>query len=191
MQKNGALPTSEEKKVIQLIVFLAGNEEFGVPIYAVREIIKMSPITPIPDSPDFIRGIINVRGEIVTVIDVKARFSLPPNKNNDPKHIVVTKQEEGLFGLVVDEVIEVLRIGQNDIKPAPTLVTKVNRKYIDGVVTHNDRLIILLDLNCVLSQKDLVQLSSQTKARRKKNKIKPIEVGNLPVKKTQNGNNRK
>jgi len=162
----------EDQPLIQLIVFIAGNEEFGVPIDSVREIIKVGAITPIPDSPGYIKGIINVRGEIVTALDIKKRFSLTAKKNVEIKHIIVTKQEDGLFGLMVDEVIEVLRIKQSEIKPPPALITKIHKKYVTGVVTHDERLIILLDLAKVLAQKDLLISADDTKNLKLKNKVK-------------------
>lgn len=145
--------------VIQLIVFRAGDEEFGIKIEMVREIIKAAMITPIPESPDFIKGIINVRGEIVTAIDIKSRFSLPHTKELEPKHIVVTKKGDTLFGLIVDEVIEVLRIKPTEIKSTPSLIDEINEKYVKGIISHENRLIILLDLDQVLSQEDLINIS--------------------------------
>lgn len=161
----------EGKTVIQLIVFRAGEEEFGVKIDAVREIIKMGVITPIPESPDFIRGIVNVRGEIVTAIDVKSRFDLKTKENVEAKHIVVTKQGENLFGLIVDEVIEVLRIMKKDIQSTPSVLDRMNEKYVSGIVSRDNRLIILLDLDQVLSYQELVNLSHLKKA--KDLKVKP------------------
>ncbi len=156
---------ANEKSVMQLIVFRAGSEEFGVKIDAVREIIKIGLITPIPESPDFIRGIINVRGEIVTAIDVKSRFDLPQTDTVEAKHIVVTKQNENLFGLIVDEVIEVLRIMKKDIKATPALIDTINEKYVSGIVSHDNRLIILLDLDQVFSYQELVSLSHLKKTK--------------------------
>lgn len=166
---------TEGKTVIQLIVFRAGNEEFGVKIDAVREIIKIDVITPIPESPDFIKGIINVRGEIVTAIDIKSRFDLNEPDTVEAKHIVVTKQGENLFGLIVDEVIEVLRIMKKDIKPTPSLLDKINEKYVSGIISHDNRLIILLDLDQVLSYKELVNLSHLKRAKDYEVKEKPNE----------------
>ncbi len=148
--------------LIQLIVFHAGDEEFAVPISAVREIIKNGTITPIPNVFDFIKGIINVRSEIVTIIDIGTRFSLPKKENVQPKHIVVTKQEDTLFGLLVDEVVEVLRIRPEDIQPPPSLITKMYEKYIDSVVALNDRLIVILDISKILSLKEFTQIYKQT-----------------------------
>lgn len=148
-----------EGKIVQMIVFKLGDEEFGADIDQVREIIRKGMVTPIPDSPDFISGVTNVRGEIAVVIDLKNRFFLPPKKGVEEKHIVMSEQDKNLFGLMVDEVIEVLRIPQSEIKTTPGLVTKIDRVYISGVVTIENRLIIMLDLTKVLSEEELEKLS--------------------------------
>jgi len=149
----------EEGEIIQLIVFSLGDEEFGADIAQVREIIRRSVVTPIPDSPDFIKGVTNVRGEIAVVIDLKKRFLLRAKKEVDEKHIVMTEQDKNLFGLMVDEVTEVLRIPLEDIKSTPELVTRIDRVYISGVLTLDNRLIIMLDLQKVLSEEELTKLS--------------------------------
>lgn len=149
----------QEGKIIQMIIFHLGDEEFGTNIDQVREIIRRGPITPIPDSPDFIQGVTNVRGEIAVVIDLKQRFSLPGKKDVEEKHIVMTEQDKNLFGLMVDEVTEVLRIPESDIKITPELVTRIDRIYISGVLTIENRLIMMLDLTKVLSEEELAKLS--------------------------------
>jgi len=157
MQKNERLveQSSTPQDLKQLIVFKSGNEEFGIAIDDVREIIKASTVTPIPNSPAFVKGLISVRGEIVTVIDIKSRFSLLDKSETESKHIVVTKQDDNLFGIIVDEVIEVLRIKSIDINPPPSLIEEIKEDYVRGVVTYNGRLIIILDLNRVLSQAEM------------------------------------
>ena len=149
----------EKGKIIQLIVFHLGDEEFGADIAQVREIIRRGAVTPIPDSPDFIKGVTNVRGEIAVVIDLKRRFFLRLNKDVEEKHIVMTEQDKNLFGLMVDEVSEVLRIPQAEIKTTPELVTRIDRVYISGVLTLENRLIMVLDLQKVLSEEELEKLS--------------------------------
>lgn len=156
-QKRSA--SEEESPIIQLIVFNLGDEEYGANINQVREIIRTGNITPIPDSPDFIKGVSNVRGEIPVIIDLKERFFLPIKGDVDNKHIVMTERDKSIFGLLVDEVTEVLRIPQTDIKPAPEIVTRVDREYVNGVITLDDRLIILLDLHKVLSPEELARLT--------------------------------
>jgi purine-binding chemotaxis protein CheW len=156
----------EEDKVIQLIVFKLADEEFGADIDQVREIIRRTVITPIPDSPDFIKGVTNVRGEIAVVINLKSRFFLPAREGLEERHIVMTEQEKNLFGLMVDEVTEVLRMPRGAIKTTPELVTRIDRVYISGVITINNRLIMLLDLAKVLSEAELKKLSEVGARRR-------------------------
>ncbi|MFH1653125.1 MAG: chemotaxis protein CheW [Pseudomonadota bacterium] len=152
-------PYSAEAQLEQLIIFRLGEDEFGVRIDEVREIIKAGSITPIPDSPEFIRGIINVRGEVIITVDLKSRFFLHLKRKIENLHIIVTREERNPFGLLVDEVTEVMRLPKSDIKDTPGLVTKIHEDYVVGVVTHENRLIILLDLKKVLSENELVKLT--------------------------------
>lgn len=145
----------QEQQIVQLIVFHLEDEEFGVPISEVREIIATGPVTPIPNSPKFIVGVINVRGEVPVVINLKERFGLRMKKEIESKHIVLTEQYKNLFGLLVDEVTEVLRVEENTISKAPELVTRIHEDYVRGVLTIDNRLILLLDLSKVLSEEDL------------------------------------
>ena len=156
----------EEAKIVQLIVFSLGEQEFGAEIDQVREIIRVGLITPMPDSPDFIKGVTNVRGEITVAIDLKAFFFLHTNQEVGNKHIVITEQEKNLFGLMVDEVTEVLRIPGTEIKPPPEVVTRIAKKYISGLVTLDNRLIVLLDLTRVLSEEQLARLAEVSQRRR-------------------------
>ncbi|MBU1128982.1 MAG: chemotaxis protein CheW [Candidatus Omnitrophica bacterium] len=148
-----------EEKIIQLIVFHLGDEEFGADIAQVREIIRKGSVTPIPDSPDFIEGVSNVRGEIAVVIDLKRRFFLDEKKHIEERHIIMTELDKNLFGLIVDEVTEVLRIHEQEIMITPEIVTRIDKAYISGVLTIDERLIIMLDLKKVLSEEELEKLS--------------------------------
>ena len=167
-EKSAPLSPAEKQALIQLIVFRIGDEEFGIPIGAVQEIIKVGTITPIPDSPDFIKGLINVRGEIVAIIDVRARFFLTELEET-PRHIVIAKSNENFFGLLVDEVIEVLRIEESDIKLPPKLMTKLNEEYVQGVITHDGRLIMLLDVEQVFSEDELARLAETHRLKQDEN----------------------
>jgi purine-binding chemotaxis protein CheW len=159
MEKTAASQSSQDiQKLKQLIVFRVADEEFGVPIETVQEIIKMGMVTPIPDSPEFIKGLINVRGDIVAIIDLRARFFLSV-KEEISKHIIIAKQAENVYGLMVAEVIEILRIQEEEVKPPPHLMTKIHEEYVQGVITHEGRLIILLDIDLVLSEQELVRLA--------------------------------
>jgi len=186
LQKNRQKVEKERRKegnIIQLIVFNLGDEEYGASIDQVREIIRTRVITPIPNSPDFIDGLTNVRGEIAVVIDLKNRFFLPTKKEIKEKHIIMTEQDKNLFGLKVDEVTEVLRIPETDIKAAPELATKVDTDYMRGVLTIENRLIIMLDLQNVLSEEELAKLSEiRIKHRKIIEKVKEKDVKAKEVK---------
>lgn len=158
--------TAEETKIVQIIVFKLGGDEYAANIDQVTEIITVGPIAPVPDSPDFIKGVANVRGDIIVAIGLRSRFSMHTGEEVQARHAIITEQDNNLYGLMVDEVTEVLRIPETDIKPAPKLVTQIDGRYIPGVVTREDRLIILLDLEKVLSAEELVKLSEFAKWQR-------------------------
>ena len=174
-------PITPEAERIQLVVFSLEDESFGADINQVREIVRVGMVTPIPDSPNFIRGVTNIRGEIIIVIDLKERFFLPVKKPVESKHIVITGQEGNLYGLLVDEVTEVLRIPRTEIKTTPHLITKIDRTYISGVVTLENRLIMLLDFKKVLSEEDLNKLSRMVLARREIRPEEPVSEEALPA----------
>jgi len=153
MPESADSQTREEgADIVELIVFRLGDEEFSAAIDQVREVITKGVITPVPDSPPFVTGVTNVRGEVTLVVDLRARFGLPMAPDVESKHIVITRQERNLFGLMADEVTQVLRIPRSQIKPAPEPVTKTESEHIKGVLTIENRLILLLDLDRLLSE---------------------------------------
>lgn len=175
---------TKEQNLVQLIVFTLGEEEFGVRIDDVREIIRTKTIIPIPDSPEFIKGIINVRGEVIMVIDLKSRFFLYTKQEMESRHIIITREEKSPFGLLVSEVTEVLRIPQERIKKAPGLVTRIREKYLSGVLTLDDRMIIILELKEVLSEDELVNLAKLQRKHRETETAGSTEVKEYPREQT-------
>lgn len=146
-----------EGKIAQLIVFRLADQDFGIPIGDVREIIRSAAVTPVPGAPEPVKGLINVRGEIAATIDLRRRFGLPPGKSLQSKHFVITAQGKDLFALMVDEVVEVLRINANEIKRSPAVSVKIEPDFVMGVVTRGNRLIIALDLAKLLSEEPLAR----------------------------------
>jgi purine-binding chemotaxis protein CheW len=127
-----------ETKVVpmeQLVTFELDKEEYASIITDLREIIRIPEITPIPGAPEFIRGILNLRGQIVMVIDLEKRFHLKREHPAEPKHIIIAEVEDSVFGITVDEVTGVLRVPQTTIKTTPQLITsKIHAEYLKGVV---------------------------------------------------------
>lgn len=164
------------EKLRQFVVFALGGEEYGVNIQDVREIVKTGEITMVPNAPEFIRGIINLRGKIVVVIDLEKRFLLQREEEYTGKHIIIAEIGESTYGMMVDEVTEVLRMPEKDIKPAPPIITKkINVDYLMGVGSVEERLLILLDLVKVLSEEELIELSETGGKHYRKIKTKKVE----------------
>ena len=149
----------EQDSERQLVVFDLAGEAYGVNIETVREIIRMQTITAVPDTPDFIEGIINLRGSVNPVVDLRKRFSLNVQEETSETRIVVVDIGGEDIGVVVDAVNEVLRITGDSVVPPSSLVTTEDSYYIDGIAKVEDRLLILLDLDRLLSTSDLAAAS--------------------------------
>ncbi len=148
------------KEEVQLVVFKIGDEEFGVEINQVREIVKLVSITRMPKAPVFIEGVVNLRGQIITVIDLAKRLDLPSTGRTDATRIMVVEVGDDIVGMIVDSVSEVLRLSADNIEDTPSLIeTEVHEQYLRGVGKSEDRLLILLDLNEVLSTDEIKHIS--------------------------------
>ncbi|SFM61208.1 chemotaxis protein CheW [Methanolobus profundi] len=143
-------------ELLQMVVFQLGGEEFGVEIMKVQEIIRMPEITQIPQSPEFVEGVINLRGRIIVVINLDKRFNLVSKEEDEHSRIIVVEIGDHVVGMIVDSVNEVLRIPASSVDPAPELVmSNVSKEYITGVGKMDDRLLILLDLGKVMGKKEV------------------------------------
>lgn len=145
-------------KEIQLVVFRLAKEEYGVDIQQVREIIKVIDITRVPKAPEFIEGVINLRGQITPVMDLRKRLDLPELERGEETRIIIIEIGKNVVGMIVDAVTEVHRLPEKNIDPTPTISTEVGAEFINGVGKLGDRLLILLDLKKVLSKKEEKQL---------------------------------
>jgi len=135
----------------QLVVFELSRESYGVDIGAVNTIIRMQPITHVPRAPEFVEGVINLRGSIVPVIDLRKRFGLDSQEETKASRIVVVETAVGLVGMVVDAVTETLSLSREAIKPPSSVVTTTESHYLRGVAKLQERLIILLAIEKLLS----------------------------------------
>lgn len=143
---------------LQIVGFRIGRETFGVPISLVHEIVRVPEITSVPDSPGFVEGVINLRGKIISVVDLRKRFGETITPVNRKNRILVTAVEGKLVGLIVDAASEVLKISENDIGPPPGVFSEDEVHYVTGVGKHQGRLIILIDLNKILQKGELRRL---------------------------------
>jgi purine-binding chemotaxis protein CheW len=152
---------SKATALLQLVVFELGSEEFGVEIMNVQEIIRMPEMTQIPHSPDFVEGVINLRGRIIVVVNLSKRFNMRSKATDENSRIIVVEIGNAVVGMIVDSVNEVLRIPASNVEPAPELVTsKVSRNYLKGVGKIDKRLLILLDLVRVMTVEEVDEITN-------------------------------
>ena len=145
----------QDDELMQLVTFSIGEEEFGVDILKVQEIIRTMEITKVPKAPDFVEGVINLRGKVIPIIDLRRRFGLSSKEHDKHTRIIVIEINNMIVGFVVDSVSEVLRIPASTVEPPPAVVAGMESEYISGVGKLQDRLLILLDLDRLLSNDDL------------------------------------
>ena len=148
---------------VQIVAFFLENEEFAVEIGKVREVLKLVRITPLPRSYNYIEGVINLRGDIIPVVDLRKRFGLTTEKKrDDSSRIIIVELDDNDIGLIVDSVTEVIRISQDLIQLPPSNVAGARTDLIQGVGKINDRLLIILNLEKILSTEEQLTLDEVT-----------------------------
>ena len=154
-QKLSSEPShSPALQLLQIVSFKVGDEEFGLDILSVQEIIRLQDLTRVPNSPDFVDGVINLRGKVIPVIALRKRFGLPEQDHDKQTRIVVLEIKSIVVGLIVDSVSEVLRIPASAVVPPPRLGT-IEQEFVAGVGKLEDRLLILLDVERIVSVPNL------------------------------------
>ncbi|WP_404450090.1 chemotaxis protein CheW [Sutcliffiella horikoshii] len=138
------------EKKLKLIVFELQKEEYAIPVQQVRSIEKLLPITRVPNVPPHIKGVINLRGVITPIVDLRTRFDLKEKIHTDASRIIITLVDEQEVGFIVDAANDVIDITEETIEPAPEVVGSVENKYVQGVVKIDKRLFVCLDLNEIL-----------------------------------------
>lgn len=146
-QRSAGSDKSEGQSVYHLVTFTLAKEEYGVEINSVQEIIRATDITPVPGAPAHVRGVINLRGKIIPVVDLRKRFGLPEMEESDVQRIVVAELADKRLGMLVDSVSQVIKISSTIVEEIPEEATGVAENYIKGVGKLDERLIIILDLN--------------------------------------------
>lgn len=153
----------QDEVTTQFVVFSIGKEDYCVDILKVQEIIRMVEVTWLPRKPAFIIGVINLRGEIIPVVDLRLKFGLPKKEYNKFTRILIAQLGEKLVGMVVDGVEEVLTLGQSQIEKEPEMLSSGQKSdYIDGIAKVNEQVFIILDITRVLSEEDVISLADIT-----------------------------
>ncbi len=139
----------------QFVVFKVGIEEYAIPILKVNEIIRLKgiTITEVPNTQKYVLGIINLRGEVIPIIDLRMKFNMPQKEMDDSNRIIIVNIEDKSIGLMVDSVSEVAHIEQEDITQPPEEISDINSRYITGVAKYKDRIFIILDIDIITNDK--------------------------------------
>jgi purine-binding chemotaxis protein CheW len=156
MQNNSS--KGAEDPILQWVTFRLDNESYGINVMQVQEVLRHTEIAPVPGAPSYVLGIINLRGNVVTVIDTRQRFGLTPAPITDNTRIVIIEADKQVVGILVDSVAEVVYLRQSEIETAPNVGTDESAKFIQGVCNKNDELLILVDLEKMMSEDEWAEL---------------------------------
>lgn len=149
---------------LQLVTFWVGGEEFGVDVLSVHEILRHQPVTAVPGAPAFVQGVIDVRGALVPIIDLRHRFGAPSAEVDGETRMVLVRFEEERLGLVVDAVTEVLRVPESAVSAPPRYFRGIASEYLRGIVRLEGRIVILIDMDLVLSSEERIALQASGEA---------------------------
>jgi len=149
---------SNNDAVIQLVTFRLQDETYGINVTQVREVLRVTEIAPVPGAPTYVLGIINLRGNVVTVIDTRNRFGLMSHEIDDASRIVIIESEDQVVGILVDSVAEVVELRQSEIDSAPSVGSDESSRYIQGVATRDRDLLIVVDLKRLLTEEEWAEM---------------------------------
>jgi len=140
------------EEVLQFVTFTLNNEEYAVDILSVQEINRITEITKIPNSPDYVEGVVNLRGKVIPVINLRKKFSFEEKLIDDTSRIIIMDIQDITYGVIVDAVSEVLRVPSSTVEPTPPMSSEANSKFIKGLAKLDGRLIILIDIDNLIDE---------------------------------------
>lgn len=149
-----------EDQVSQWVTFSLDQETYGINVMNVQEVLPCAEIAPVPGAPPFVLGIINLRGNVVTVIDTRMRFGLGPLPEENKARVVVIEADNQIAGILVDSVSEVIEVRRSEIDTAPSVGNEDSSRYIYGVVSRDNHLLILVDVNKLLTREEWADISA-------------------------------
>ncbi len=149
------IATKKEVTEGKFLTFVLGSEVYGIEILKVREIIKLMDITTVPRTPDYMKGVINLRGKVIPIVDLRSKFSMPEIEHTQETCIIVAEVNQTSIGIIVDSVSEVSNINSGEIEETPHLGQDIDTNFILGLGKTKERIVILLDIELVLSSEEL------------------------------------
>ena len=149
-----------EDPILQWVTFKLDNETYGINVMRVQEVLRYTEIAPVPGAPSYVLGIINLRGNVVTVIDTRQRFGLHSGEISDNTRIVIIEADKQVVGIMVDSVAEVVYLRQSEIETAPNVGNEESAKFIQGVCNKNNELLILVELDKMMTEEEWSELEN-------------------------------
>ena len=159
-EKRNIAQNLAEDEVLQWVTFQLENETYGINVMQVQEVLRYTEIAPVPGAPSYVLGIINLRGNVVTVIDTRQRFGLDSADVTDNTRIVIIEADKQVVGIMVDSVAEVVYLRQSEVETAPNVGNDESAKFIQGVCNKNGELLILVELDKMMSEEEWSELES-------------------------------
>jgi purine-binding chemotaxis protein CheW len=144
---------------IKLAVFRLADQPYGVDIMKIKQIIRPLKITRLPKAPEFVEGVVNLRGVVIPVIDMRKRFGLAPRPEGADTKVIIASVERRIIGIIVDEVTEVVPVPRSEIQPPPRVIRGVEAEYLLGVCRYQDEILLILNLDDILTAEEKVTLS--------------------------------
>ena len=160
MSSQASNAKGSEDPILQWVTFKLDNETYGINVMRVQEVLRYTEIAPVPGAPSYVLGIINLRGNVVTVIDTRQRFGLHSGEISDNTRIVIIEADKQVVGIMVDSVAEVVYLRQSEIETAPNVGNEQSAKFIQGVCNKNNELLILVELDKMMSEEEWSELES-------------------------------
>ena len=157
---SGQQNQAQDDQVLQYVTFRLDDETYGINVMQIQEVLRYTEIAPVPGAPDYVLGIINLRGNVVTVIDTRRRFGLADAEVTDATRIVVMESSSQVMGILVDSVAEVVYLKASEIETAPNVGNEESAKFIQGVCNKNGELLILVELDKMMSEEEWAELES-------------------------------
>ena len=144
----------QDNTILRWVTFRLDQEKYGINVMQVQEVLRVSEIAPVPGSPEYVLGIINLRGNVVTVIDTRKRFGLEPRELDDAARIVIVESNDQVVGIMVDSVAEVVGLKVSEVEAAPNVGTEDSSRFIQGVASQEGELLVIVDLNKLLTDEE-------------------------------------
>lgn len=145
--------------ILQWVTYQLGDEVYGINVMQVQEVLRLTEIAPVPGAPSYVLGIINLRGNVVTVIDTRSRFGLMSQEPDDRARIIIVEVSGNVIGMLVDSVAEVVYLHQSEIDTAPNVNSDDSSRFIQGVCNREQYLLILVDVNKLLTEEEIADIS--------------------------------